>query len=1852
MDAVRAQNGRPRQLQELSKEYGLLFQPPPPLKPRPEYPTSYRTDNDITSAEELLKSQRVAASQRQQSKGGLSRAFTPKKSAWEYKEVYDALVSHVKGQGSPGVAEVLIAKLSLLGGNLNLVQKSRTSLLSRKKSLDLSERSKILQIAVENKQLEMVEVLLPYADALSLDTSLPAAMRNGNDAITELLIRYGASISQTANGQDEFRRACAKDGQAHLIAMILASEGRPTQSWISQCMVEAARAGCLDTVMHLSQSTADGSHDGAAALKAGVALGRRDVVLALLLGNRPPKQPGINEAFEQLMRQQNTNPNEKLALAEILLCAGANGEPVAKALIHASATYFLEMAQLLVSYGASLEYQDALALKKAVSKGKVDLVKIMLSGTAKLAPRYASECVELLPKDIQFEDRQFLVVAFLRKGAVGTPLDEALIDAAEAGDTEAAKLLIVSSSLSEEAAIGPNAQQLSPATGIGRSQTASTDYKGALALQIAVKKGHMAIANAILTHKPPSQVALAQVYPTTWNLPRPERYQLSELFLRAGLSGPCVHSALQNAIGNHPSSRDEKLVSLLLRYNADINSNEGHGLLAAVSQNDVKLLELLLKSKPTAHTVTRAIPKTMDIRDSSIRFQIMNMLLGTGVTKGSMEISTALDTAASLTPADKPLMRTLLLQGKADVNVNGGSTLEHAAQHSDPEVLELILGLGQPSNDSIDKALRSLWKLSAPAFKTRKLETFLRRNKSKDTISSVLIEEVKSILKIPPPERDFTSLKLLLSNGADVNTCNGEGLSCAITASNMQVAEILLEASPTPTTLAWVMPHALRIIDLMDRLTFAQKILDAGMPPSEVNRALIFSIQKNSHDLPLINALIAQADTSDGLALAEAVKSENPDIVELLLGKKSFTADVLNRGFSEAIKTKDKNKRTSLCNSLLAAGASGEVVSNALLAAASDGDLEFGAILVRNGGSIKHKGGQAIVEACKSGAVDVLDMLLAGKSEVPQNTLQRGFQGATQVGNLQRRAEIFKHLLQLGVSGEVVDIQLVSAVRYGDEGKDLVKLLLRHGASPDYSDGEAVEKAVRSAFLGNLELLLGISTNKEHGDGQQKKLSSHTLVRGLDACWDLNRDTRFTVVGWLFKAGEPTSSAVHSALHRVVNEEAPEERLIRLLITRGASPVVNNCQTLIDASLTLPISLFDEILDCRVSSDDASLVFERALHNENPSAWATERGLKIASSLLRKGAKGDGVASALVTILKQSEAPDHSLTNAFSELLLKYGADVNYNQGEALQLAAAQGNAELLEKLLSKKPNTESLGYAFSKIFDTPLGEDKVYELIELFTHYRDGNSELDVVSTQPDSDPIIIRALSQYPRSIKILETLLDIGFYHDQMTKSIVTDDFEEPESVTLLMWALLQPQKKVSTGVINSLIDRGAKINFESAGSHITPLMLAIQTRRQDVAKLLLLAGAEADVTDVFGNSPLSMASAIGGELAVSMMSNLLAAGASKNDGSLHNAARELDIQAMQVLVKYSHDVDFPSPLHNGRTVLAELCLHATDSIQMSTSKEKAMERAIKFLMDCGTDIAIQSEGKSVLLLALESADPVTTTRVLLRAALWKDVNKPFNQYNDGKYTFSPTMYVQRVLRDSDHKTELLRLLRSNRCTDVYYANSGTQPDDAIGLPVHILRQEEERKLRLDRLREDDENHRIAIRRTKELAAVQADIWANQVELEEARKKRMHSSDLAALQERARVEENLFNATLRQQRAKQITDLQHQEDLTKASVTRTRAIGEAERAVEDQRQARLLEWERDIGNEKVGNANQLSSIRLREREDMEKFDKAAEGRFQSRLKEQKKLVDSQSMLAASLNSAPAGARRQIGYVSGEIQ
>jgi hypothetical protein len=282
------------------------------------------------------------------------------------------------------------------------------------------------------------------------------------------------------------------------------------------------------------------------------------------------------------------------------------------------------------------------------------------------------------------------------------------------------------------------------------------------------------------------------------------------------------------------------------------------------------------------------------------------------------------------------------------------------------------------------------------------------------------------------------------------------------------------EKSPTPASLAVALPHALSISDPMNRLAFTKTLVEAGALPREVNRALGHAIGHFTSDFALVSTLASSADASDGEALALAVSKESPEILDLLLSRTKHTIEIRNSCLDTAMKITDWTSRLAICSRLAKAGVSPQAASNALLIAARDGDLELGDVLIAHGASISTNDGQAIIEACRGGSVEVLDVLLRSNVDVQKLTLERGFQAATEVGDLNKRAMVFERLLKRGVSGEVVDIQLVSAAKSGEAGKEILRVVLAAGADPNYSNGEAVVAATRSAFVGNLELLLGL----------------------------------------------------------------------------------------------------------------------------------------------------------------------------------------------------------------------------------------------------------------------------------------------------------------------------------------------------------------------------------------------------------------------------------------------------------------------------------------------------------------------------------------------------------------------------------------------------------------------------------------------------------------------------------------------------------------------------------------------------------------------------------------------------------
>ncbi|KAL2267029.1 hypothetical protein VTJ83DRAFT_4306 [Remersonia thermophila] len=1873
-------DGRRARLHQLAAEWGV-HNPPPVVPPIPA--PFLRTADDDRHAEELLRHRRLSVAGDRRSQGGLIRAFSSNRKSWDLAEIFDALDTHVANAGAPGVACALIEKLRAAGGDpYNADVKGKTAFLGRRRSVESPQQSRLLHKAIENRHADMVAVLVKYAELPTVTAALPLALSARDLAVISLLLGRGANLSDHKDAQSAFRNLCIDGGFDEIVGLLLQSSHPPPPNVLSMCMVDAARKGCLPTVVRLSRAAADGEYNKGEALKEAIGQCRADIVLAILTGTKPPATGGqaVLESFSRLLTHGHMGVTQKIAIAEALLCAGASGDAVSDLLAQACEAEFYDMVNLLVSYGASIEHQDAAALRGAIARGKAGIVQLLLTDRSTLSPIYASECLTNVPKIIAPEDRHFIFSLLLRKGASGTPLHEALIDAVRAGDLPSVELLVTPHFPGAQSITNTNRRSSTPGVILVRHDVASLDYKAGLALKIAVGAGNLPMVRLLLAGRP-STATLDQVFAAVLALAPATRYSIAECFLAAGLSHESISAALQHAIEEQPPRRDDRLIGMLLHHNADVNFNNGAGILSAITIRDLTLLETLLTSRLSPQTAAAAMARAMSVEDRLVRYDMVRLLVGAGAGGEGSEVSLALVQVLSVRPADIELAALLLQHGNADANFDHGMPVALTVDHPDPTLLELVLCHGVPSPDTLYRGLDALTSNAAIPERLTKVEALLRRGPDKASLGQLLWKEVQILVTTPPtpsspntdtfnPSSPLGVLRALLAAGADVNAHNAAAFAYAVKAADGPIVDLFLTPPASshtisPASLAIAMPHALNIAGPVDRLDFTKRLISAGAPRQEATKALAYALTAHSHDVALIALLAGHAaerfTDGDGEVgrdvLLAAVKGGDVEVLGVVVRKARgrFKKPALTEAFIEATKLADRQSRVGICTILLAIGVDKNAVSDALVVAAKEGDLALGKILLEHGASVELADGQSIVEASGAGEAGVVAMLLAGsKSKISQGTLDKAFHAAGEVADLAKRATVFDLLLEKGVSADALDAQLVAAARFGKAGEPLVRLLLQFGASVDHDSGEAIWNATRGGALGSVKLMLGVENGTE-GHVQQKKPALTTLLRALKASRRLGRDERYQVISWLFEAGLPSCEEIAIALHRAVKEE-PDPRLVQLLLAHGASPLTNGCETLIDAAQGLQLEILTLLLATNVPEKDISWTFQQAFTPEAADAWLSERGFQVAKMLLDRGAQGEGLALALGAAIDFYGTEKDGLARRFVAALLNAGADVNGQDGLVVQMAAQKADSELIQQILARKPNSHSTSMAFPYIFDAGLAEAEVLVLMELFLECQEGEERLDVMFNHPRLEPVIFHAADTYPRSVSVLEALLNAGYYHDQVTKARVLDEIEEPEDVNLLMWMLLQPQKRVSSAVIELLVDRGANVNFETSVSMTTPMMVAIRQRRHDVARALLLAGAEVDVVDATGNTPMTLVAQVPGDQGISMMTSILAADPSPNDGSLHNAARDLNVRAMQVLIQHGYDPDFPSTLHGGRSALGELCLNAAGAEPISPAREKQMEKAMSFLIQAGSDLTIQCDGKSILLLALHSADPYTTTKALLKAGLWKHVNQSYHQFTDGKHTYSPTQYVARVLscEDGSARERLLSLLKANRAIDVYYANDGPQPADAVNLPPELLRAERERRAREEYKARDEEEHRLALARTKQVAEVQNQLFLARAELEDARARRRIGDELAAARARHEADEAAFRAELRRRQEARTLDVEHEQRLTEAGLTRARLVAEAQLELDARRHEEEERWASKVARRREAEAQALSDLRLTERRAVERIEAAADERLAKRLEQQTKLVEEQAVLAAQIAASEMGSgaqRRQIGFVTGEL-
>jgi hypothetical protein len=657
-----------------------------------------------------------------------------------------------------------------------------------------------------------------------------------------------------------------------------------------------------------------------------------------------------------------------------------------------------------------------------------------------------------------------------------------------------------------------------------------------------------------------------------------------------------------------------------------------------------------------------------------------------------------------------------------------------------------------------------------------------------------LIKEIRSALAV---KQNLSVIETLLTAGADVNSFEGAPMHWAVR--DAAITDLILSKRPNAQSLSVGFRHAIKLNN-MTRYDLCEKLLRAGATGEDIDKALCIAAKEGPPALPLLRLLVPHANINykDGRALRLVVQQGFLDGIDLLLTPRSVMPLPANKvsAFLEALRIKNIQQRYPVVERLVKAGIPRQVISDAMVTAVNSSDLQLTELLLVSGGSVEHHGGQAIHCAASLGHTSILKLLVEGKhgAKPSLSTLTSGFGGAKAL--IGKEAEtyhvILQTLLEAGAPEEAINPALVEAVKGGDQNIRLSELLYKNGASVEWNEGEALDVAIRSASMGHLNLLL------------QKQPSQNVLKRAYRSTSTLGGDQRREIIGLLLVAGKSIDKHVAKTLTDVTQQNPPDRELIKLLLSHQ---VFDEGESMTHAASILDLETLELLVDTPKATPFIPSAFKNAMKTD--FLWQSYKGLSIVDVMLKNGATGDTVGEALYHAVENLETGNNDLARDFLDTLLRYGANVNYQRGLALQRAALQVNVDLIQKLLpgaTTHTKATALPYLFTACEDT----GRVLKAIQAFNDSLSGDDEGFFFSFQhPDSElePVLFLALDKFPYKPQILRALLDTG-YNPNQWQSYEREPSIGMEPWPVLCWALDQPKKKVSNINLELLIEEGGK------------------------------------------------------------------------------------------------------------------------------------------------------------------------------------------------------------------------------------------------------------------------------------------------------------------------------------------------------------------------------------------------------------------------------------------------------------
>jgi ankyrin repeat protein len=1096
------------------------------------------------------------------------------------------------------------------------------------------------------------------------------------------------------------------------------------------------------------------------------------------------------------------------------------------------------------------------------------------------------------------------------------------------------------------------------------------------------------------------------------------------------------------------TSRRADSVSLLASSGADQTTLD-IGLKAALAANDYSCVQELLRHGADINSAPNALADAVRSNNQNL----VRLLMRAPKALSPDIISSCLP--AAVQHKSEPMV-SLLVGNGADPNFNGATALSMAISSREYRLcVALVAGpipLTNVSLQGLFEVVRNMHQTPQETYQYLQLLLCCGLSPSSPGLPGLLVAATKR------NDTDFSLL--LIQYGVSTALNDSECLRHAISHSNWDLADSILQTPLSPTIASAVLASLSLTTPKLVRIRIISALVQHGASGPSLAHWLIKAVEES--DFQLIDLLLqagAPLESGNSRALHSAVARKDMQSLQTLLKARpspeslSDIFPLLRQGYSPA-------ERLATARLLLQHGAHGPGVDQALVDAVADTsnsrDVALITELVRYGANVNHDGGKALGHAVTQADIPILHLLCKSKPTPSSTSAALPLAFDTNGKRHSSTTQIMELLLKAGIEEKPALVALEIAVRGGLDNMDIINRLITANArllGPAFQYAIALKSITKKAPIISSLLRLGITQGAidEALAAETRHAADNNDVTVLNILLGQGASVNFN-------DGEALSAGVASGNYA----------LIKLLLS-GKKPLSR-------ANITKAFRAFfyaPSLQDTSLNQDDR---------------------VEIARELLTRGVEQPAIDSALRTVLDVANVERN--IEGMVDLLLQHRANVNTADGTCFVFAANRNDFVIFNKLLVHHPEFNTI---VPLLLTSKLDEEVVVKALQACFDHGCTSDNLSIGTSGIFKKPPLFLAIQEYPRSEVLVKSLLDHGCNPNTTANGVINKAIGE-EILPILVWALAQPQRMISSAVIIALLSAGASPTRAAPVSEVVPIGVAARNGRDDIVQELLNRGADASARDKWNRSALFYAS----RTSVTTIVQSLSAHALKDDGSLHEAARCLHLENVIILIKQGHSPNFPSRFHSGRHALGELCLNAEATIGAQLSKARQI---LRLLLSNGANPTFKARNeRSAVILALDNPHcALELTEALLETEVWQNINDEAHMYREASgLWYSPIKYVELVPSPSRArcKTELIELLRDKGCTPRFYSETLEQPEGAIGMPPPIAA-----------LADRQKEHQLSLRLAREAAEHARTLEENSHRDYLRRKQEQQDADLAA-------------------------------------------------------------------------------------------------------------------------------------------